>query len=137
MCGILQSYIFPQLVIALSWIGFFFYSSGINIFSTHFPFIFPFQWGNAVQQRRVASRCVCHVKMAVLAETLWLTYMSMEMSCPGQGVDTVLSETGIQQCEAVGRYLRDTKFCNVFVSDLQRTVQVREPDVWFPYCPHC
>lgn len=49
----------------------------------------------------------------------------MEMSPSGQGVDTVLSETGIQQCEAVGRYLKDTKFCNVFVSDLQRAMQVR------------
>lgn len=49
----------------------------------------------------------------------------MEMSRLGQGVDAVLSETGIQQCEAVGRYLRDTKFSNVFVSDLKRTVQVK------------
>lgn len=47
------------------------------------------------------------------------------MSRLGQGIDAVLSETGIQQCEAVGRYLRDTKFSNVFVSDLKRTVQVK------------
>ncbi|TWW64764.1 fructose-2,6-bisphosphatase TIGAR B [Takifugu flavidus] len=44
----------------------------------------------------------------------------------GQGVDTVLSETGIQQCEVVGRYFRDTKFSNVFVSDLQRTIETAE-----------
>lgn len=47
------------------------------------------------------------------------------MTCLGQGLDTVLSETGIQQCEAVGRYLKDTKFSNIFVSNLQRTIQVR------------
>lgn len=51
--------------------------------------------------------------------------MIMEMSRLGQGVDAILSETGIQQCEAVGRYLRDTKFSSVFVSDLKRTVQVK------------
>uniref|UniRef100_A0A3Q3VS87 Fructose-2,6-bisphosphatase TIGAR B n=1 Tax=Mola mola TaxID=94237 RepID=A0A3Q3VS87_MOLML len=38
-----------------------------------------------------------------------------------QGVDTVLSEAGVQQGEAVGRYLRDIKFSQVFVSNLQRT----------------
>lgn len=56
----------------------------------------------------------------------------MEMSCLGQGVDTVLSQTGIQQCEAVGQYLRDTRFCSVFVSDLQRTMQVSCSDVSQP-----
>ncbi|MED6235523.1 hypothetical protein ATANTOWER_028318 [Ataeniobius toweri] len=44
----------------------------------------------------------------------------------GQGVDTPLSETGVQQGEAVGRYLRDIKFCKVFVSNLQRAVQTAE-----------
>lgn len=53
------------------------------------------------------------------------------MSCLGQGLDTVLSEIGIQQCEAVGRYLRDTKFSNIFVSDLQRTIQVRRYIIYY------
>ncbi|MED6269899.1 hypothetical protein CHARACLAT_004270 [Characodon lateralis] len=44
----------------------------------------------------------------------------------GQGVDTTLSETGVQQGEAVGRYLSDIKFCKVFVSNLQRAVQTAE-----------
>lgn len=44
----------------------------------------------------------------------------------GQGVDTLLSETGLQQGEAVGQYLKDIKFSNVFVSNLQRAVQTAE-----------
>lgn len=40
-------------------------------------------------------------------------------------MDTVLSETGVQQGEAVGRYLADITFNNVFVSNLQRAKQVR------------
>ncbi|CAK6950048.1 fructose-2%2C6-bisphosphatase TIGAR B [Scomber scombrus] len=44
----------------------------------------------------------------------------------GQGVDTLLSETGIQQGEAAGRYLADITFHNVFVSNLQRAVQTAE-----------
>uniref|UniRef100_A0A3B5MFB0 TP53 induced glycolysis regulatory phosphatase b n=1 Tax=Xiphophorus couchianus TaxID=32473 RepID=A0A3B5MFB0_9TELE len=44
----------------------------------------------------------------------------------GQGVDTPLSETGVQQSKAVGRYLTDIKFCKVFVSNLQRAVQTAE-----------
>ncbi|XP_071383171.1 fructose-2,6-bisphosphatase TIGAR B [Centroberyx affinis] len=44
----------------------------------------------------------------------------------GQGVDTVLSETGLRQAEAVGLYLRDLTFNNVFVSNLQRACQTAE-----------
>ncbi|XP_029318270.1 fructose-2,6-bisphosphatase TIGAR B [Cottoperca gobio] len=44
----------------------------------------------------------------------------------GQGVDTLLSETGAQQAEAVGRYLRDVAFNNVFASNLQRAIQTAE-----------
>ncbi|XP_038156120.1 fructose-2,6-bisphosphatase TIGAR B [Cyprinodon tularosa] len=44
----------------------------------------------------------------------------------GQGVDMPLSETGVQQGEAVGKYLRDVKFSKVFVSNLQRAVQTAE-----------
>ncbi|XP_031714964.1 fructose-2,6-bisphosphatase TIGAR B [Anarrhichthys ocellatus] len=44
----------------------------------------------------------------------------------GQGVDTPLSETGLVQGDAVGRYLRDITFNNVFASNLQRAVQTAE-----------
>lgn len=44
----------------------------------------------------------------------------------GQGVDTLLSETGVQQGEAVGHYLQDIPFSTVFVSDLQRAMQTAE-----------
>ncbi|XP_018581651.2 fructose-2,6-bisphosphatase TIGAR B-like [Scleropages formosus] len=44
----------------------------------------------------------------------------------GQGIDVPLSETGLQQAEAAGRYLRDLKFTNVFVSDLQRAQQTAD-----------
>ncbi|KAM3858963.1 fructose-2,6-bisphosphatase TIGAR B [Diretmus argenteus] len=44
----------------------------------------------------------------------------------GQGVDTLLSETGSRQAEAVGQYLRDLPFSNVFVSNLQRACQTAE-----------
>ena len=45
-------------------------------------------------------------------------------SSAGQGVDTPLSEVGVQQAEAAGYYLQDLHFTNVFVSDLQRATQV-------------
>ncbi|KAM9328638.1 fructose-2,6-bisphosphatase TIGAR B [Pholidichthys leucotaenia] len=44
----------------------------------------------------------------------------------GHGVDTPLSETGVQQAEAVGQYLRDITFNRVFVSNLQRAVHTAE-----------
>uniref|UniRef100_A0A8C6T909 fructose-2,6-bisphosphate 2-phosphatase n=1 Tax=Neogobius melanostomus TaxID=47308 RepID=A0A8C6T909_9GOBI len=44
----------------------------------------------------------------------------------GQGVDTLLSETGAQQGEAVGHYLKDIPFSTVFVSNLQRAIQTAE-----------
>lgn len=42
----------------------------------------------------------------------------------GQKIDSPLSEIGIQQSEAAGRYLGDVKFTNVFVSDMKRAKQV-------------
>ncbi|XP_041636182.1 fructose-2,6-bisphosphatase TIGAR B [Cheilinus undulatus] len=54
------------------------------------------------------------------------TPYNREKLLQGQGVDTSLSETGVQQGEAVGRYLRDVPFNNVFVSNLQRAVQTAE-----------
>ncbi|XP_053719236.1 fructose-2,6-bisphosphatase TIGAR B isoform X2 [Synchiropus splendidus] len=44
----------------------------------------------------------------------------------GQGVDTTLSEVGVQQGEAVGQYLSGLHFHHVYVSNLQRTVQTAE-----------
>ncbi|CAG5958406.1 putative fructose-2,6-bisphosphatase TIGAR A [Menidia menidia] len=44
----------------------------------------------------------------------------------GQTIDAPLSETGLQQAEAAGRYLRDVRFSNVFVSDMLRARQTAE-----------
>ncbi|XP_076878136.1 putative fructose-2,6-bisphosphatase TIGAR A isoform X2 [Brachyhypopomus gauderio] len=41
----------------------------------------------------------------------------------GQGIDSPLSETGIQQSEAAGHYLQDVRFSDVFVSDMKRAKQ--------------
>ncbi|CAJ1054773.1 fructose-2%2C6-bisphosphatase TIGAR B [Xyrichtys novacula] len=54
------------------------------------------------------------------------TQYNKEKLLQGQGVDTTLSEAGVQQGKAVGRYLRDIPFNNVFVSNLQRAVQTAE-----------
>lgn len=43
----------------------------------------------------------------------------------GQAIDSPLSETGLQQAEAAGRYLTDVTFSNVFSSDMLRAQQVR------------
>ncbi|CAN9508408.1 unnamed protein product [Ophioblennius macclurei] len=44
----------------------------------------------------------------------------------GQGVDTLLSDTGTKQGHAVGQYLRNIPFSCVFVSNLQRAMQTAE-----------
>ncbi|MEQ2294363.1 hypothetical protein AMECASPLE_003124 [Ameca splendens] len=44
----------------------------------------------------------------------------------GQTIDSSLSETGLQQAEAAGFYLRDVRFSNVFVSDMLRARQTAE-----------
>ncbi|XP_022605500.1 fructose-2,6-bisphosphatase TIGAR [Seriola lalandi dorsalis] len=54
------------------------------------------------------------------------TQYNREKLLQGQGVDTPLSETGLQQGEAVGQYLKDITFNNVFASNLQRAVQTAE-----------
>ncbi|GAA6221096.1 fructose-2,6-bisphosphatase TIGAR B-like isoform X1 [Lates japonicus] len=54
------------------------------------------------------------------------TQYNREKLLQGQGVDTPLSETGAQQGEATGRYLKDIAFNNVFASNLQRAVQTAE-----------
>lgn len=43
---------------------------------------------------------------------------------PGQAIDAPLSEAGLQQAEAAGRYLAHVKFTNVFVSNMLRAKQV-------------
>lgn len=43
----------------------------------------------------------------------------------GQNINSGLSEIGLQQAEAVGCYLKDVFFTNVFVSDMLRAQQVR------------
>lgn len=54
------------------------------------------------------------------------TQYNKEKLLQGQGVDTPLSETGLQQCQALGQYLKDVPFTCVFVSNLQRAVQTAE-----------
>ncbi|XP_066525495.1 fructose-2,6-bisphosphatase TIGAR B [Hoplias malabaricus] len=44
----------------------------------------------------------------------------------GQGIDTPLSDVGLRQAEAAGHYLRDIRFTNAFVSNLQRATQTAE-----------
>ncbi|XP_038561755.1 probable fructose-2,6-bisphosphatase TIGAR A isoform X2 [Micropterus salmoides] len=44
----------------------------------------------------------------------------------GQAIDSPLSEIGLQQADAAGRYLKDVKFSNVFVSDMIRAQQTAE-----------
>ncbi|XP_030645288.1 putative fructose-2,6-bisphosphatase TIGAR A [Chanos chanos] len=44
----------------------------------------------------------------------------------GQSIDSPLSETGMRQAEAAGQYLKDVKFTNVFVSDMNRAKQTAE-----------
>uniref|UniRef100_A0AAQ5ZSA8 TP53 induced glycolysis regulatory phosphatase a n=1 Tax=Amphiprion ocellaris TaxID=80972 RepID=A0AAQ5ZSA8_AMPOC len=44
----------------------------------------------------------------------------------GHAIDSALSEAGLQQAEAAGRYLKDVRFSRVFVSDMLRAVQTAE-----------
>ncbi|KAL7862592.1 hypothetical protein SRHO_G00115760 [Serrasalmus rhombeus] len=44
----------------------------------------------------------------------------------GQGIDSSLSEVGIQQAEAAGHYLQDVQFTNIFASDMKRAKQTAE-----------
>ncbi|NP_001139916.1 CL005 protein [Salmo salar] len=54
------------------------------------------------------------------------TQYNKEKLLQGQWVDTSLSEPGLQQAEAAGMYLRELRFSNVFVSNLQRARQTAE-----------
>ncbi|AWP08839.1 putative fructose-2-6-bisphosphatase TIGAR [Scophthalmus maximus] len=54
------------------------------------------------------------------------THYNKEGLLQGQTIDAPLSETGLQQAEAAGRYLKDVTFSNVFVSDMLRAQQTAE-----------
>ncbi|XP_059191061.1 probable fructose-2,6-bisphosphatase TIGAR A [Centropristis striata] len=54
------------------------------------------------------------------------TQYNKEGLLQGQAIDSPLSEAGLQQAEAAGRYLKDVKFTNVFVSDMLRARQTAE-----------
>ncbi|KAF1387264.1 hypothetical protein PFLUV_G00103560 [Perca fluviatilis] len=54
------------------------------------------------------------------------TQYNKEGLLQGQGIDSVLSEIGLQQAEAAGCYLKDVEFTNVFVSDMLRAQQTAE-----------
>ncbi|XP_026167353.1 putative fructose-2,6-bisphosphatase TIGAR A [Mastacembelus armatus] len=54
------------------------------------------------------------------------TQYNKEGLLQGQAIDSPLSQTGKQQAEAAGRYLKDVKFSNVFVSDMLRAQQTAE-----------
>ncbi|XP_061532306.1 probable fructose-2,6-bisphosphatase TIGAR A isoform X2 [Phycodurus eques] len=51
------------------------------------------------------------------------TQFNKEGLLQGQAIDCPLSEVGLQQAEAAGRYLTDVKFSNLFVSDMLRARQ--------------
>lgn len=54
-----------------------------------------------------------------------MSHLHLSLSLPtGQAIDSALSEVGLQQAEAAGRYLKDVQFSNVFVSDMLRAQQV-------------
>ncbi|XP_033489884.1 putative fructose-2,6-bisphosphatase TIGAR A isoform X2 [Epinephelus lanceolatus] len=54
------------------------------------------------------------------------TQYNKEGLLQGQAIDSPLSDIGLQQAEAAGRYLKDVKFSNVFVSDMLRAKQTAE-----------
>nr|XP_061812936.1 probable fructose-2,6-bisphosphatase TIGAR A [Nerophis lumbriciformis] len=54
------------------------------------------------------------------------TQYNKEGLLQGQAIDCPLSEVGLQQAEAAGRYLKDVKFSNLFVSDMLRARQTAE-----------
>ncbi|KAF6738017.1 putative fructose-2,6-bisphosphatase TIGAR A [Oryzias melastigma] len=54
------------------------------------------------------------------------TQCNKEGRLQGQAIDAPLSETGLQQAEAAGRYLKDVKFSHVFASDMLRAKQTAE-----------
>lgn len=85
---------------------------------TEVPLTLRFKWINS-------TIYLIYLKLGHYKVLYYFTNVCVNVLCAsGQGVDTVLSETGVQQGEAVGQYLTDITFSNVFVSNLQRAVQV-------------
>lgn len=113
-----------EFINPLSWTCVF-YVNAMNIFNCIFLIIFSYLVGKRSTTEMGSFKVCWQIQSCWFS--LYLCVVT-SLSCLGQGVDTVLSETGIQQCEAVGRYLRETRFNNIFVSDLQRAVQVRQKD---------
>ncbi|TWW76317.1 probable fructose-2,6-bisphosphatase TIGAR A [Takifugu flavidus] len=79
----------------------------------------------------VAVRALNFTSMKVLKLGLTLvrhgeTQYNKEGLLQGQTIDSGLSEIGLQQAEAAGRYLKDVLFSNVFVSDMLRARQTAE-----------
>ncbi|KAM3608971.1 uncharacterized protein V6R79_007670 [Siganus canaliculatus] len=84
--------------------------------------------------------CSATAKVFAIIMTMWFstlnaahhshTYESLEHqqagSKKGQAIDAPLSEIGQQQAEAAGRYLKNVRFSNVFVSDMLRAQQTAE-----------
>nr|XP_057943452.1 probable fructose-2,6-bisphosphatase TIGAR A [Doryrhamphus excisus] len=54
------------------------------------------------------------------------TQFNQDGRLQGQAIDCALSDVGLQQAEAAGRYLKDVTFTNVFVSDMLRARQTAE-----------
>ncbi|XP_077452264.1 putative fructose-2,6-bisphosphatase TIGAR A isoform X2 [Stigmatopora argus] len=80
---------------------------------------------------RTAARILTTQEMEAL--TFGLTFVrhgetqyNKEGLLQGQAIDCPLSEVGLQQAEAAGRYLKDVKFSNLFVSDMLRARQTAE-----------
>nr|XP_054595749.1 fructose-2,6-bisphosphatase TIGAR B isoform X1 [Nothobranchius furzeri] len=73
-----------------------------------------------------ATKTINIINVSQFVLTSGETRYNREKLLQGQGVDTHLSETGIQQAEAVGQYLKGIMFSKVFVSNLQRAVQTAE-----------
>lgn len=89
-----------------------------------FVCLFYLQWGNSIQQRRFAPRYVSHIDRSVTCLLWVILYTFISFLHVGQTIDSGLSEIGLQQAEAAGRYLKDVLFSNVFVSDMLRAQQV-------------
>ncbi|KAJ8245381.1 hypothetical protein GJAV_G00270140 [Gymnothorax javanicus] len=77
-------------------------------------------WGDPVQQRQTAT------SFLELSFSFLLEIVPSSLECAGQGIDTPLSETGRQQAELAGIYLKDVRFTNVFASDMLRARQTAE-----------
>lgn len=67
---------------------------------------------------------VSHIDRSVTCLLRVLLHTFISVLHVGQTIDSGLSEIGLQQAEAAGRYLKDVLFTNVFASDMLRAQQV-------------